>query len=141
MNLWRLISLAYLPAVMFSMFMIWLTLFEEAGKAGASAVAYVAGKLNEGSGIEIPLVATDGVRYTVPCKIDPERMEDLLKVRFRVGGVYKDSYISVYFDKERVLHRKKQIITPGEMEEVILQKKQIDERANIETITVKIEAE
>ena len=114
---------------------------EEAGKAGASAVAYVAGKLNEGSGIEIPLVATDGVRYTVPCKIDPERMEDLLKVRFRVGGVYKDSYISVYFDKERVLHRKKQIITPGEMEEVILQKKQIDERANIETITVKIEAE
>lgn len=114
---------------------------EEAGKAGTSAVAYVAGKLNEGSGIEIPLVATDGVRYTVPCKIDPERMEDLLKVRFRVGGVYKDSYISVYFDKERVLHRKKQIITPGEMEEVILQKKQIDERANIETITVKIEAE
>lgn len=114
---------------------------EEAGKAGASAAAYVAGKLNEGSGIEIPLVATDGVRYTVPCKIDPERMEDLLKVRFRVGGVYKDSYISVYFDKERVLHRKKQIITPGEMEEVILQKKQIDERANIETITVKIEAE
>ena len=114
---------------------------EEAGKAGASAVAYVAGKLNEGSGIEIPLVATDGVRYTVPCKIDPERMEDLLKVRFRVGGVYKDSYISVYFDKERVLHRKKQIITHGEMEEVILQKKQIDERANIETITVKIEAE
>ncbi len=114
---------------------------EEAGKAGASAVAYVAGKLNEGSGIEIPLVATDGVRYTVPCKIDPERMEDLLKVRFRVGGVYKDSYISVYFDNERVLHRKKQIITPGEMEEVILQKKQIDERANIETITVKIEAE
>lgn len=114
---------------------------EEAGKAGASAAAYVAGKLNEGSGIEIPLVATDGVRYTVPCKIDPERMEDLLKVRFRVGGVYKDSYISVYFDKERVLHRKKQIITPGEMEEVILQKKQIDEHANIETITVKIEAE
>lgn len=114
---------------------------EEAGKAGASAAAYVAGKLNEGSGIEIPLVATDGVRYTVPCKIDPERMEDLLKVRFRVGGVYKDSYISVYFDNERVLHRKKQIITPGEMEEVILQKKQIDERANIETITVKIEAE
>lgn len=114
---------------------------EEAGKAGASAAAYVAGKLNEGSGTEIPLVATDGVRYTVPCKIDPERMEDLLKVRFRVGGVYKDSYISVYFDNERVLHRKKQIITPGEMEEVILQKKQIDERANIETITVKIEAE
>lgn len=114
---------------------------EEAGKAGTSAAAYVAGKLNEGSGIEIPLVATDGVRYTVPCKIDPERMEDLLKVRFRVGGVYKDSYISVYFDNERVLHRKKQIITPGEMEEVILQKKQIDERANIETITVKIEAE
>lgn len=114
---------------------------EEAGKAGASAAAYVAGKLNEGSGIEIPLVATDGVRYTVPCKIDPERMEGLLKVRFRVGGVYKDSYISVYFDNERVLHRKKQIITPSEMEEVILQKKQIDERANIETITVKIEAE
>ena len=45
-----------------------------------------------------------------------------LVIRFRSGNVYKDNYISVLFDGETKLHRRKPIITPGEMEQVILKK-------------------
>ena len=68
-------------------------------------------------------------------------MADRLTVRFRVGAVFKDSYISVYFNDERVQHRKKPVMAPGEMEQIILQKKKLEEFEGLETITVKIEAE
>ena len=68
-------------------------------------------------------------------------MDDNLTVRFRVGAVYKDSFVSVYFDDERVQHRKKRIMAPGEMEQIILQKKKLAEYPDLKTITIKIEAE
>ena len=105
---------------------------EEAVRAGQNAVRFIKGELDE---------ATDGARYTVPATIDAKRMEDLLTVRFRVGDVFKDSYVSVYFDDERVQHRKKQIMAPGEMEQIILQKKDILAHPELKTITVKIEKE
>ncbi len=55
--------------------------------------------------------------------IHVDNMADLLTVRFRVGGVFKNSYISVYLNDERVQHRRKQVMAPGEMEQVILKKK------------------
>ena len=86
-------------------------------------------------------MAQQGVRYTVPRHINVEKMEKLLTVRFRVGAVFKDSYISVYYNDERVMHRKKQIMAPGEMEEVILQKEKLLEYPDLKSITVKIEKE
>jgi hypothetical protein len=50
---------------------------------------------------EIPIVATDGVRYTVPQSLDVSHMADLVTVRFRVGDVYKGRYVSVYYDGTR----------------------------------------
>ena len=66
-------------------------------------------------------------------------MNDELIVRFRVGAVYKNSYISAYLNDERIIHRKKQIMAPGEMEEIKLSKKQLEEFGNLSNITVKIE--
>ena len=114
---------------------------EEAVRAGQNAVRFVRGELDEENDAKITLKATDGARYTVPATIDAKRMEDLLTVRFRVGDVYTDSYVSVYFDDERVQHRKKQIMAPGEMEQIILQKKDILAHPELKTITVKIEKE
>ena len=68
-------------------------------------------------------------------------MEDLLTVRFRVGAVFKDSYISVYYNDERVMHRKKQVMAPGEMEQVVLSKQKLEAYPDLERITVKIEKE
>ena len=112
---------------------------EEATRAGANAAKFVKGEL-ETSGKVIELSATDGARYTVPSTINVDRMDDLLTVRFRVGAVFKDSYVSVYFDDERVMHNKKRIMAPGEMEQVILQKVKLKE-ANPSKITIKIEGE
>jgi pyruvate/2-oxoglutarate dehydrogenase complex dihydrolipoamide dehydrogenase (E3) component len=115
---------------------------EEADKAGRSAAQFVLDGCKEATPEHvIEVKGVEGVRYTVPCTIDVDRMDDLLKVRFRVGAVYKDSYVSVYFDDERVMHNKKRILAPGEMEQVILQKKKLMEKKDLKTITVKIEAE
>ena len=115
---------------------------EEATKAGQSAAMFVQAGCKEAKPEHvISLKATDGARYTVPSTIDVDRMEDLLTVRFRVGAVFKDSFVSVYFDDERVSHRKKKIMAPGEMEQIVLQKKQLLAAEGLKTITVRIEAE
>ncbi len=115
---------------------------EEAKRAGQNAVKYIADGCKEASNDNvIELFATDGARYTVPSTINKDRMDDLLTVRFRVGDVYKNSFVSVYFDDERVMHNEKRILAPGEMEQIILQKKKLDEYPNLKKITVKIEKE
>lgn len=113
---------------------------EEAQRAGSNAAKYVKGKLTD-CGSVITLAASDGVRYTVPHQINRDRMEEQLTVRFRVGSVFQNSYISVYFDRERVMHRKKQVMAPGEMEQVILQKQKLAAYPKLEHITIKIEKE
>lgn len=113
---------------------------EEAAAAGKNAAAYIkAGAVKLNNGKDITLKATDGVRYTVPVTINPERMEENITVRFRVGNVYKNCYVSAYFGEDRVIHRKRQIVAPGEMEEIKLTKEQLLQYADLEEITVKIE--
>lgn len=112
---------------------------EEAATAGKNAAAYVKGERGSGSGREIRLNPVDGVRYTVPVSIDPARMDENLTVRFRVGAVFSNCYVSAYFDDERVIHRKRQIMAPGEMEEIKLTREQLLKYPDLKTITVKIE--
>ncbi len=114
---------------------------EEATRAGANAARLVTGQTSDGDGETIEIVATEGARYTVPCTINTARMDELLTVRFRVGAVYKNSYVSVYFDDERVMHNKKRIMAPGEMEQVIIQKANLIKKTGIKKITIKIEQE
>ncbi len=112
---------------------------EEAAAAGKNAAAYVKGERTEVDGREIRLNPVEGVRYTVPVTINTARMDENLTVRFRVGSVFKNCYVSAYFDDERVIHRKRQIVAPGEMEEIKLTKDQLLKYPGLETITVKIE--
>lgn len=113
---------------------------EEAASAGKNASEYVRnGACRQKSGRKICLNPTDGIRYTVPESIDPSRMGEELKVRFRVGRVFKNCYISVYFDENRVIHKKRPITAPGEMEEIKLTNKLMEEYPDVQTITIKIE--
>ncbi|MDY6325195.1 MAG: FAD-dependent oxidoreductase [Catonella sp.] len=114
---------------------------EEAGRAGKNAAKFVLDGGENESGRVISLHAESGARYTVPTTIDSERMDENLIVRFRVGAVYKDSFVSVYFGDERVQHRKKQIIAPGEMEQVVIKRNDLLNKADIRDITIKIETE
>lgn len=112
---------------------------EEAAAAGRNAAGYVKGERTAEAGRVIQMNPIEGVRYTVPSKIHPDQMDDSLTVRFRVGGVYKNCYISVYFDDERVIHRKRPVVAPGEMEEIRLEKAKLQSYPDLKTITVKIE--
>lgn len=113
---------------------------EEAAAAGKNAAMYVQeGESASEQGRKIKLRPLEGVRYTVPETINPMRMDEKLTVRFRVGNVYQNCYISVYFDEERVLYRKRQIVAPGEMEEIKLSKEELLKYPNLDTITIKIE--
>ena len=113
---------------------------EEAAMAGKSAADYVQGKIKgDAKTPDVKIVATDGVRYTVPSVVNVDRMDGDSIVRFRVGDVYKNHYVSVYLNDERILHRKKQVMAPGEMENVVLKKDQLAAFDGLNTITVKLE--
>lgn len=114
---------------------------QEAAVAGKKAAAYTEhnDENAEGTSRIIPIENRGGVRYTVPRNINLEKMDDLLTVRFRAGNVYKDSYINVYLGDERIVHKKKAIIAPGEMEQIMLSKKQLMEYNDFATIVVAIE--
>ena len=115
---------------------------EEAKTAGKNAAAYVkADDVKAARDNDIVLNPIEGVRYTVPGTINVANMDEQITVRFRVGGVYKNCYVSAYFDDERVIHRKRPVVAPGEMEEIKLTKEQLLQYPDLKTITVKIERE
>lgn len=92
---------------------------QEAAKAGESAAEYVLGGCSlKKKGPDFQVKAQGGVRYTVPSSICPDGNRKQQTIRFRVGDVYKNHFISVYLNKERLIHRKRQILAPGEMEEL-----------------------
>ncbi|MCQ2519202.1 MAG: NAD(P)/FAD-dependent oxidoreductase [Lachnospiraceae bacterium] len=80
-----------------------------------------------------------GVRYTVPVSINPDRMDDLLTVRFRVANVYKNPEICVYFGDECIMRRKKLICSPGEMEQVILKKADMNKLKSGDAVKICLE--
>ena len=112
---------------------------EEAAAAGRNAARYVQGQEPRSAGQVVELKPVNGVRYTVPCTIDPEKMDDVQVVRFRVGGVYKSKAIGVYFDSEQVQHRRRQVMAPGEMEEIKLEKAKLLAHPGLKTITIQVE--
>lgn len=111
---------------------------QEAQAAGKHAAQYVLQGKKQG-GRDIPIVATEGARYTVPKTINRQRMEEKQVIRFRVGDVYKNRNIAVYFDDERVIYRKRPVLAPGEMEQIELKKEQLESYPDLKQITVKIE--
>lgn len=117
----------------------------EAQDAGLNAADYI----NRKKGMitckdevrEIKIISKEGIRYTVPEKINMDRMKDSVMVRFRVMDIYKDSYVSVFLDDERILHKKRLIMVPSEMEEVKLEKNKLAAHDQLKAITIKVEKE
>ena len=88
----------------------------------------------------VALKAENGVRYTVPQAIDIDHMKDKVTVRFRVADVYKDRFISVYYDGVRVSKKNKKIHEPGEME-VVLKKESFSSCPDLKNIVICTEVE
>ena len=86
-----------------------------------------------------PVNAVSGVRYTVPQFVQPQLMDETLTVRFRVGEVFKNCCISTYYNDTLISKRKRPVMAPGEMEQVILKKEDLCNFTDLDSITIKIE--
>ncbi len=91
----------------------------ESARAGHSAALYAAGKASA-AGPMVPVVAGEGVRYTVPVGIRLGTGESRFEIRFRVDGVYRGCMVEVLVDDRPVMQLKKRILVPGEMQTIIL---------------------
>ena len=111
---------------------------QEAIAAGKNAAHYIKNGVNANVKT-VEIIPEGGVRYTVPKFIRPTEMDDNLTVRFRVGDVYKNCAIATYFDNEQISKRKRPVMAPGEMEQVILSKKKLAEYPDLTKITIRIE--
>ena len=114
---------------------------EEAKRAGSHAAEYIHNWKEEAikETWELEVEPQNGIRYTVPQTIRPEHMEEKLTLRFRVGAVYKDRYISVYCGSKRIFNKKKKKMAPGEMEQVTLQKSDLTAAPGLDKIIMKLE--
>ena len=97
---------------------------EESARAGANAVRYI--RNGEASGESINVTPGNGVRYTVPCKINKESITDSVHIRFRVTGVYKDTDIVIKSGDNEILRRKSRILVPSEMLDIIIKKEKLE---------------
>lgn len=114
---------------------------EEATLAGINAAAYVKTGADRGAGQVVSLKAENGVRYTVPQSLDVKNMQDSVTVRFRVADVYQNRYITVYYDDKVISKKKKKVLAPGEMEQVVLKKDSFTEYPDLTKITICTEVE
>jgi thioredoxin reductase len=112
---------------------------QEAAEAGKNASAFVAGVITTDR--EIAVVSGNGIRYTVPTVIRPVNVDRIQNVRFRVADVYRDVTLVVDFDGDVVLQQKKRILTPGEMEQVVLPKGWFQTHPQVKAITIQLKKE
>ena len=113
---------------------------EEAAAAGKAAAEHAKRMLEGHGGIskEIPVRFEGGPRYTVPQTIHPDQVRGNLKIRFRVGDVLRSRKVQVLFDGEPVLERKRRVMAPGEMEEVLLTEKMFAEHPHLGGIMIRV---
>lgn len=128
---------------------------QEAAQAGEEAAKHVQhfvvekkeaeeGLESEARGSFLPeatleIQATDGVRYTVPKRIRSSKVEWDTVIRFRVDKVRENMYISAYLGNKRVIHKRKPVVTPGEMESIVITKAMLDSCPDAESIRVCLE--
>lgn len=112
---------------------------EEAADAGRYAAEFLRrlGELPETYAVQ--LEAGNGVKYTVPALLHPERMEEEVKLRFRVSGVFRNCAVTVRTKDGCVYRRKKKILVPGEMEKLVLRKEWTQGLAPEDKMVIQVE--
>lgn len=91
---------------------------EEAELAGESAALYLRGALPPRNAV--PTVAGKGVRYVVPHCVSSVGQD--LRLFFRSDAVYRDAVVRVFSGDRELKKKNRRIVTPGEMESIVLEK-------------------
>ena len=110
---------------------------EESEHAGKCAAEYIAKGC--GSSEKIPVKGVNGVRYVVPQIINKDDDFEPISLKMRVGNVFKNVEVAVMLDGEKIASKKKQIVTPGEMETIVLKSdlvQKVKNGANVEVTLI-----
>lgn len=106
---------------------------EEAEMAAVNASEYIRGEFDDRNDKKVEIKAGNGISYTLPQYLHYDSMPENLTIRFRVNNVYASRTLAIYADGKEIKKRKKKVLAPGEMENFILSKKDLDpEVSNIE---------
>ena len=108
---------------------------EEAALAGKNAAACLQNAAAS-SDRRISILPENGVRYTVPQVIEPDSMAERVTLRFRVADVYRDRYVCVYCGDRQIYRKKRRIMAPGEMEQVVLERAVLQEMQDLWEIRI-----
>ena len=98
---------------------------EESARAGENAAKYILSGADR-SGKSVEVKAANGVRYTVPSRINLANATALNHIRFRVTGVFKNVAIVVKSGETELLRKKSQILVPSEMVDLIIKKEKLE---------------
>ena len=63
-------------------------------------------------------------------------MEEQLTIRFRVGSVMNNRAVAVYLDNSQVYRKKRPVMAPGEMEQVVLPRDLFREHGDAKRIRI-----
>ena len=110
---------------------------DESARAGEAAAEYV----HRGGEDVRPVLAVEngaGVTYTVPQRIRWPAPEEGVSLSFRVNRVFGRSAVTVRAGERQLARFKRERMTPGEMEHILLPAKLL-ESAGGERITVSVE--
>ncbi len=109
----------------------------EAERAGQSAAEYIKRSGSRPQGRTIGVSAKNGVRYTVPSRINVDETTQDVHIRFRVTGVYKGASLVVRSGEHELLRRKTRILVPSEMQDLTLKAAALAEA--VDDLTVEVE--
>ena len=108
----------------------------ESRRAGEAAARYV---LAGGAGQEncLEVKNGEGVTYTVPQRIRPERVEKICDLFFRVNRVCRDSEILVTSGEDVLARFPREHLAPGEMEHIVLPRVLLDKARGEITVSIR----
>lgn len=113
---------------------------KESMRAGQSAAEYIKQPYTHSQNI-LQVLNVDGVGYTVPQKIDLDKMNKFVEIFFRVRQVFENATVEVKQGDTIIMSTKKEHLLPAEMEKIVLPKKFLLESNPNKLISISIKKE
>ena len=112
---------------------------EESAQAARSAVKYLNGKPQAQD--KIPVLPGKGIRYIIPQYLNRNNDYSPISLKMRVDNVYRNISLVLKNDDGLILSRKKQIVTPGEMETLLLSSEMVQKIKSGKILNIEVEEE
>lgn len=112
---------------------------KEAALAGTGAAEYIKKGKSRETQKKIRVCPGEGIRYVVPETINMGRAADFLEIRLRVRKEQEKCFIRVYSAGERIFEQRKEMVSPGKMEEVTIAKEMLSSCGGMRTLEIRLE--